>query len=83
MRSRMLVPPRLTVAIAVLATGFLTLRLSLEDSRVTLLIDLLRPVTLTVGLGLSVVAAVSSIASLPLASLPLASLRASIDDEAP
>lgn len=79
MRRRMSAPPRLTVAIAILATGFLTLRLSLEGSRVTVLIDLLRPVTLALGLGLSAVAAVSAIASLPLAS-PFA---ASVDDDTP
>ena len=69
MRSRMLSSSRLTLAVAIVATAFLTLRLSLEDSQVTMLVGLLQPATLIVGLALSVIATVSSIASFPLSAL--------------
>ena len=75
---RMIASPRITVAIAIVATSLLTLRLSLEDSRMTALVGLLRPITLAIGLGLSVVAVVSSIASFPIAPLP-----ATVDDDTP
>ena len=44
----------------------------------TALVGLLRPITLAIGLGLSVVAVVSSIASFPIAPLP-----ATADDDTP
>ena len=75
---RMIASPRITVAIAIVATSLLTLRLSLEDSRMTSLVGLLRPITLAIGLGLSVVAVVSSIAAFPITPLP-----ATVDDDTP
>lgn len=78
MRSRMISSPRLTIALAIVATGLLTLRLSLEDSKMTSLVSLVRPLTLALGLGLSVVAIVSSITAFPLAPLP-----AQMDDDTP
>lgn len=78
MRYRMLASPRLTLAIAIVATAFLTLRLSLEDSQVTMLVGLLQPATLVIGLALSVVATLSSIAS-----FPLYALSAPADDDTP
>ena len=78
MRSRMMIPPRLTIAIAIVATGLLTLRLSLEESKMTPFVGLMRHFTLAVGLGLSVVAVVSSIAS-----FPIAPLDAAVDDDSP
>ena len=69
MRSRMLSSSRLTLSVAIVATAFLTLRLSLEDSQVTMLVGLLQPATLLIGLALSVIATVSSIASFPLSAL--------------
>jgi hypothetical protein len=78
MRNRMMSSPRLPIALAVVATGLLTLRLSLEDSKMTSIIGLIRPITLALGLGLCVIAVVSSIASFPLALLP-----AQVDDDTP
>jgi hypothetical protein len=78
MRSRMMRSPRLTIALAIVATGLLTLRLSLEDSKMTSFVGLIRPLALAFGLGLSVIAVVSSIASYPFALLP-----ARVDDDTP
>ena len=69
MCSRLRSSSRLTLAVAIVATAFLTLRLSLEDSQVTMLVGLLQPATLIIGLALSVIATVSSIASFPLSAL--------------
>ena len=78
MRSRMISSPRLTMAFAIVATGLLTLRLSLEDSKMTSIVGLMRPLTFVFGLGLSVIAVASSIASFPLAPLPT-----QVDDDTP
>lgn len=78
MRSRIISSPRLTIALAIVATSLLTLRLSLEDSKMTSIVGLIRPLTLALGLGLSVVAVISSIAAFPLAPLPT-----QMDDDTP
>lgn len=85
MGSRMLSSSRLTLAVAIVATAFLTLRLSLENSQVTMLVGLLQQATLIIGLALSVIGlALSVIATVSsIASFPLSALSTPVDDDAP
>ncbi len=85
MHSRMLSSSRLMLAVAIVATAFLTLRLSLEDSQVTILVGLLQQATLIIGLTLSVIClALSVIATVSLiASFPLSTLSTPADDDTP